>query len=30
MYNKRKLGQGYKVELKILSKELLVAKKKAQ
>jgi len=30
MYNKRKLGQLYQRELKQLSKELLVAKKKAQ
>jgi len=27
MYNKRKFGQSYQVELKHLSKELLVAKK---
>ena len=30
MYNKRKFGQPYQVELKHLSKKLLVAKKKAQ
>jgi len=30
MYNKRKSGQPYQEELKRLSKELLVAKKKAQ
>jgi len=30
MYNKRKFGQPYQAELKRLSKELLVAKKKAQ
>jgi len=29
MYNKRKFGQTYQAELKRLSKELLVAKKKA-
>jgi len=28
MYNKRKFGQPYQAELKRLSKELLVAKKK--
>jgi len=28
--NKKKIGQPYKAELKRLSKELLVAKKKAQ
>jgi len=30
MYNKSKFGQPYQAELKQLSKELLVAKKKAQ
>jgi len=30
MYTKRKFGQPYQAELKWLSKELLVAKKKAQ
>jgi len=30
VYNKRKFGQPYQVELKHLSKKLLVAKKKAQ
>ena len=30
MYNKRKYGQPYQAELKRLSEELLVAKKKAQ
>jgi hypothetical protein len=30
MYNKRKSGQPYQGELKTLSKELLLAKKKAQ
>jgi hypothetical protein len=30
MYNKRKFGQPYQRELERLSKELLVAKKKAQ
>jgi len=30
MHNKRNFGQPYQVELKSLSKELLVAKKKAQ
>ena len=30
MYNKRKSGQPYQAELKRLSEELLVAKKKAQ
>ena len=30
MYNKRKFGQPYQADLKQLSKELLVAKKKAQ
>ena len=30
MYNKRKLGQPYRADLKRLSEELLVAKKKAQ
>jgi len=29
VYNKRKFGQPYQVEVKRLSKELLVAKKKA-
>jgi hypothetical protein len=30
VYNKRKFGQDYQVDLKRLSKQLLVAKKKAQ
>jgi len=30
MYNKRKFGQPYEWELKRISKELLVAKKKSQ
>ena len=30
MYSKRKFGQPYQADLKRLSKELLVAKKKAQ
>jgi len=30
MYNKRKYGQPYQADLKRLSKEFLVAKKKAQ
>ena len=30
MYRKRKFGPPYQTELKLLSKELLVAKKKAQ